>query len=85
LTGLPPAIVCVKPVYVWIRDDAITIALIGGVDHRGWRFLCNDAGRWTLLAYDEYTQKVLLSNIVITTQTAPGGPPDAASIALPCA
>jgi len=83
LTGLPPAIACVKPVYVWIRDDAITIALIGGVDHRGWRFLCNDTERWALVSYDEYTQKVLLSNIVIATQTALGGQSDAAGTALP--
>jgi len=66
LSSLPSVIREVKPVYVVINDTRINIALIGGVDHRGWLFERSDEQHWSLLAYDEYNTRVWVSNIVVT-------------------
>ena len=66
---LPEFIEQTKPVYVWINDGKIMVALMGGVAHYGWDFVRAESNIWNLQWYDDVKSKILISNIVINTNT----------------
>ncbi len=65
-SDLPGFINSTKPVYVWISEKHIKIAISRRPSH-GWKFSQNTDGNWALYSYFENELNLLKSDIIINT------------------
>ena len=65
LSNLPEYIQEINPVYVWVNEESIMIALMGGMSHYGWKFDNSDSNKWNLYWYDDIHKDLLVSNVVV--------------------
>ena len=66
---LPEFIKSTKPVYVWINETNIKVAIIHKRPSYGWKFSQNTDGTWALYSYFENELNLLKSDIIINTNT----------------
>ena len=66
-SDLPEFIKNTKPVYVWINETNIKVAIILRRPSYGWKFSQNTNGIWSLYSYFENELNLLKSDIIINT------------------